>query len=33
MVNWWWADPFAALGIAYLATREGLEAWRREDDD
>jgi len=25
--GWWWADPVAALGIAYLAVREGLEAW------
>jgi divalent metal cation (Fe/Co/Zn/Cd) transporter len=29
-VGWWWADPLAALGIAYLAVREGLEAWRGE---
>lgn len=29
-VGWWWADPLAALGIAYLAMREGLEAWRGE---
>ncbi len=27
-VGWWWADPVAGLGIAYLAVREGLEAWR-----
>jgi divalent metal cation (Fe/Co/Zn/Cd) transporter len=32
-VGWWWADPLAALGIAYLAVREGLEAWRAEDHD
>jgi divalent metal cation (Fe/Co/Zn/Cd) transporter len=32
-VGWWWADPLAALGIAYLAVREGVEAWRGEDDD
>ena len=30
-VGWWWADPLAALGIAFLAIREGLEAWRGED--
>jgi divalent metal cation (Fe/Co/Zn/Cd) transporter len=30
-VGWWWADPLAGLGIAYLAVREGLEAWRVED--
>jgi divalent metal cation (Fe/Co/Zn/Cd) transporter len=27
-VGWWWADPLAAVGIAFLAAREGLEAWR-----
>lgn len=26
-----WADPVAALAIAYLAVREGLEAWRGDD--
>lgn len=26
-VGWWWADPIAALIIAGLAVREGLEAW------
>jgi divalent metal cation (Fe/Co/Zn/Cd) transporter len=30
IVGWWWADPFAALGIAALALREGREAWRGE---
>ncbi len=25
--RWWWADPAAALAIAALAAREGLEAW------
>lgn len=29
-VGWWWADPLAALVIAWLALREGLEAWRGE---
>jgi divalent metal cation (Fe/Co/Zn/Cd) transporter len=29
-VGWWWADPLAALVIAGLAIREGLEAWRGE---
>jgi divalent metal cation (Fe/Co/Zn/Cd) transporter len=24
----WWADPVVALFIAYVAVREGLEAWR-----
>jgi divalent metal cation (Fe/Co/Zn/Cd) transporter len=27
-VGWWWADPVAALAIAVLAFREGVEAWR-----
>jgi divalent metal cation (Fe/Co/Zn/Cd) transporter len=32
-LGWWWADPAAALGIAYLAVREGLEAWRGEHEE
>lgn len=32
-VGWWWADPVAALGIAWLALREGREAWSGTDDD
>ena len=28
--GWWWADPVAALGMAYLLVREGREAWRAE---
>jgi divalent metal cation (Fe/Co/Zn/Cd) transporter len=32
-VGWWWADPLAAIGIAYLAVREGLEAWRGDEHD
>jgi divalent metal cation (Fe/Co/Zn/Cd) transporter len=31
-VGWWWADPLAALGIAYLAVREGAEAWQGDHD-
>ncbi len=27
-LGWWWADPLAALVIAMLAVREGIEAWR-----
>lgn len=27
VLGWWWADPIAALAIAYLAVREGREAW------
>ncbi len=26
--GWWWADPVAALGIVYVAVREGREAWK-----
>jgi divalent metal cation (Fe/Co/Zn/Cd) transporter len=26
-VGWWWADPLAAMGIAALAAREGIETW------
>jgi len=29
-LGWWWADTLAAFGIAALAVREGLEAWRGE---
>ena len=27
-LGWWWADPIAALVIAAIAVREGVEAWR-----
>ncbi len=30
-LGWWWADPAAALVIAALAVREGLEAWENDD--
>lgn len=29
--GWWWADPIAALYIAYIAIREGREAWEGDD--
>jgi divalent metal cation (Fe/Co/Zn/Cd) transporter len=32
-LGWWWADPAAALVIAALAVKEGLEAWEEENDD
>ena len=32
-LGWWWADPAAALVVAALAAREGLEAWEHEDSD
>jgi divalent metal cation (Fe/Co/Zn/Cd) transporter len=28
LVGWWWLDPIAALLIAAVAVREGLETWR-----
>src|ERR1035437_5499496 len=28
--SWWWADPIAALAVAYFAMREGREAWHGE---
>ena len=28
--GWWWADPIAALAVAYFAVREGREAWHGE---
>jgi len=31
--GWGWADPIAALGIAGLAAREGIEAWRGDSCD
>ncbi len=30
LFDWWWADPVAALVVAAIAAREGLEAWRGE---
>ena len=30
-LGWWWADPAAALVIATLAVKEGLEAWHGDD--
>jgi divalent metal cation (Fe/Co/Zn/Cd) transporter len=35
VLGWWWADPAAALVVAAIAAREGLEAWRGEllDED
>jgi len=33
VAGWWWADPVAALAIAVLLVREGLETLRGEDED
>ena len=32
-LGWWWADPLAALAIAVLLVREGLEAIRGDADE
>lgn len=31
MAGWWWADPLAALVMAGIIVREGVEAWNGED--
>jgi divalent metal cation (Fe/Co/Zn/Cd) transporter len=33
LAGWWWADPAAALVIAALATKEGVESWRGKSCD
>jgi divalent metal cation (Fe/Co/Zn/Cd) transporter len=33
LFGWWWADPTAALVIAGVAAREGVESWRGETCD
>ena len=30
LLGWWWADSLAALAIAAVAVREGMNAWRGE---
>jgi divalent metal cation (Fe/Co/Zn/Cd) transporter len=30
LFGWWWLDPIAALLVAGIAIREGLETWRGE---
>ena len=32
LFGWWWADPVAGLVIAAVAVREGIAAWRGDDD-
>ena len=32
-LGWWWADPLAALGVVYVAAREGIEHWRADELD
>ena len=31
-LGWWWADPAAALIMAALAVKEGIECWESEDE-
>jgi divalent metal cation (Fe/Co/Zn/Cd) transporter len=31
-LGWWWADPAAALIIAALAVKEGIECWQEEPE-
>ena len=33
LFGWWWADPAAALVIAAVAAREGIESWRGDNCD
>jgi divalent metal cation (Fe/Co/Zn/Cd) transporter len=33
LLGWWWADPLAALGVVYVAVREGIENWQAETVD
>lgn len=33
LFGWWWADPIAALGIVYIAGREGIQHWRADELD
>lgn len=33
LFGWWWADPLAGLGVAYVALREGLEHWNADTVD
>ena len=32
LFGWWWADPLASLVIVYYGIREGLHAWRSEEE-
>jgi divalent metal cation (Fe/Co/Zn/Cd) transporter len=33
LVGWWWADPAAAIVIAGVAAKEGVESWRGDSCD
>lgn len=30
-LGWWWADPIVGFVIAFLAIREGRDAWRGDN--
>lgn len=32
LFGWWWTDPLAGLVIVYYGVKEGLAAWRGEDE-
>ena len=31
LLGWWWVDSIAALAVAALAVKEGVDAWRGDD--
>lgn len=33
LADWWWADPVAALVIAAVAAKEGIDSWRGDACD
>jgi divalent metal cation (Fe/Co/Zn/Cd) transporter len=33
LLGWWWADPVAALVIAGIAGKEGIDSWRGDSCD
>ena len=33
LLGWWWADPAAALVIAAVAAKEGVDSWRGDSCD
>ena len=33
LAGWWWADPVAALAIAAVAAKEGIDSWRGRSCD
>jgi divalent metal cation (Fe/Co/Zn/Cd) transporter len=33
LAGWWWADPLAALVIAAVAAKEGIDSWRGDACD